>query len=115
MSNPLTLAITLPKGLFDSAQAQPLAPVVSASYTPADYAEAVRALQASHSADLEELNRAGYSGRGDVSTSAVNKMIAKVSKFHEEARKQMPVQAPLPVLGRGTTLKTKTQKLMNGE
>ena len=116
MADPFKLAVTLPPFLYDSQKAEALAPKVSATYTPREYAEAT-SVKAQHNNMLEKLNRAVMSGRQDLISSAIAEHHDTLTAYHQKNIANMPQLPAQPLPGRTITnsLQSKTQKLMTGE
>jgi hypothetical protein len=116
MADPFKLAVTLPPFLFESQKAEALAPKISATYTPKEYADAV-SIKAQHNNMLEKLNRAVMSGRDSLISSAVAEHFDTLTAYHQKNIANIPQLPAQPLVGRTITssLQAKTQKLMSEE
>jgi hypothetical protein len=108
MADPFTLAVTLPPFLFDSSQAEKKQPVVSATYTPADYKR--NFMNTTHLEHLESINRAVMSGRKDVADNMVQMAKDRVAEYHQFNKERFKTTQPTEILGMQTSLKTATAK-----
>lgn len=116
MSDPFKLAVTLPPFLYESQKSIALAPKVSGTYTPKEYAEAT-SVKAQHNQMLEKLNRAVMSGRDSMISSAMAEHFDTITAYHQKNIANMPELPAQPLVGRSvmSSLQSKTQKLMSAE
>jgi hypothetical protein len=106
MADPFTLAVTLPPFLFDSNKSMPLAPVVSATYSSADFEKRVN-----KRVGLESVNRAVMSGKNVDKT--ITDVTDKIDAYHKGNMERFKsISEPIPILGMDSTLKSATQKHM---
>lgn len=108
MANPFTMAITLPPFLYDGSQTEKKQPVVSATYTPADYKR--NFMNTIHLEHLESINRAVMSGRKDVADNMVEMAKDRVAEYHQANKERFKTTQPTEILGMQTSLKTMTAK-----
>ena len=108
MADPFTLAVTLPPFLYDSSQTEKKPPVISATYTPADYKR--NFMNTMHLEHLESVNRAVQSGRRDLADNMIQMAKDKISEYHQANKDRFKTQQPAEILGMQTSLKTATAK-----
>ena len=115
MADPFKMAITLPPFLYESQQKELLPKVVSATYTPKEYADAV-SVKAQHNRMLENINRAVMSGNQQHINAAIAAAHDTITAYHQKNLNNMPKDTAQPIPGRGVnSLKMATEKLMRGE
>jgi len=108
MANAFKLATTLPPFLFDANSSMALAPVVSATYEPADFEKKMNTQ--GHLTRLEAINRAVMSGKRDLADNIVADVKSRIETYHQTNMKNMPqVQSAMPLLGM-SSLKSATMK-----
>lgn len=108
MADAFTLATTLPPFLFESNNAVALAPVVSATYEPADFEKKMNTQ--SHLTRLEAINRAVMSGKRDLADNVVADVKSRIETYHQTNMKNAPqVTTSMPLLGM-SSLKSATMK-----
>lgn len=110
MADAFTLATTLPPFLFESNKSVALAPVVSATYEPADFERKLNTQ--THLFDMEAINRSVMSGKKDMTNQLVSKMSANIQSYHEGNMKRIPPTDTIPVLGMTASMKSITMKHM---
>jgi hypothetical protein len=116
MADAYKMAITLPPFLYDSSQAEKLQPVISGTYTPREYAEAV-SVKAQHNQMLEKINRAVRSGRSELISASIAEAHDTITAYHKKNLSKMPKNTAQPLVGRSveSSLKSKTEKLARDE
>jgi hypothetical protein len=115
MADAFKMAVTLPPFLYDSSQKELLPKVISATYTPKEYAEAV-SVKAQHNQMLEKVNRAVMGGNQQHINAAIAAAHDTVTAYHQKNVANMPKDTAQPIPGRGVnSLKMATEKLMRNE
>lgn len=115
MADAYTMAITLPPFLYESQQKELLPKVLSATYTPKEYAAAV-GVKAQHNQMLEQVNRAVMGGNQQHINSAIAAAHDSITAYHQKNIANMPKDTAQPIPGRGmNSLKMATEKLARND
>jgi len=118
MTDQLTLNLTLPPTMYEAATSQEaLAPPVSMTYTPADFARTYQAKQSEFGEHMENISRAAMSGRPALNDMMVSKANDFVNAYHKNVGARYALKTEeQPILGseRSMSLKTAIEKMKRG-